>query len=61
MELEVKGMTKIESNSSIEVNKNSKGVTWSIKAYGSNSKEIEETLKELKVTVTKFVKELETP
>ena len=37
----------IKQQSSIEVSKNSRGVTYTVKAYGDNSTEIEKTLQEL--------------
>lgn len=61
MELHVKGITKLESDGSIEVNKTTRGITWNIKAYGKSPKEIEGRLKELKTIVTEFVKELPAP
>lgn len=54
-------LTKIENDSSIEITKNTKGYTWSIKAYGSSEVEIQNKLKNLKTTATNMVKELETP
>jgi hypothetical protein len=51
--------TKIENDSSIELTKNTKGFTWSVKAYGGTETEIANKLKNLKETATKLVKELE--
>jgi hypothetical protein len=53
-------ITKIENDSSIEITKNTKGYTWSIKAYGGSEIEIANKLKNLKATATSIVKELET-
>jgi hypothetical protein len=52
---------RVENDSSIEITKNTKGYTWSIKAYGNTETEISNKLKNLKVTALTIVKELETP
>ncbi len=52
-------LTKIENDSSIEITKNTKGFTWSIKAYGSSEVEIQNKIKNLKTTALNIVKELE--
>jgi hypothetical protein len=54
-------LTQVQNDSSIEITKNTKGFTWSIKAYGSSEAEIQTKLRNLKVTATTLVKELETP
>jgi len=44
MENEIK---KVENQSSIEIGKNSRGYTFTVKAYGDNPKEIKARLHEL--------------
>ncbi len=52
-------LNKIENDSSIEITKNTKGFTWSIKAYGSNEAAIINKLQNLKTAAQNIVKELE--
>ena len=54
-------ITQIMNDSSIEITKNTKGYTWSIKAYGSTESEIQVKLRNLKETATTMIKELESP
>lgn len=39
-----KGSVRVEKTDSIEINKNSKGYTWSVKAYGDSLSEIQDKL-----------------
>ena len=52
---------RIESDSSMEITRNTKGYTWSIKAYGNSEIEIQNKLNNLKTTATQIIKELEAP
>jgi hypothetical protein len=52
-------LNRVESDSSIEISRNSKGYTWSIKAYGSTEVEIQTKLKNLLKTAKEVIKELE--
>ena len=54
-------LTKVENDSSIEITKNTKGFTYSVKAYGSSEIEIQNKLKNLVTTAKNIVKDLETP
>ena len=54
-------LTKIENDSSIEITKNTKGFTYSVKAYGGSEVEIQNKLRNLVTTAKNMVKELETP
>ena len=51
-------LQRVENDSSIEITKNTRGFTWSIKAYGSTEAEIAIKLNNLKTTATKIVQEL---
>lgn len=48
-------ITKIENDSSIEINKNSRGWTFSCKAYGTKTEEIKEKLEKLMTTAKDIV------
>ena len=50
---------RIESDSSIEITKNTKGYSWSVKAYGSNEAECNIKAKNLITSAQSIVKELE--
>ena len=52
-------LNKIMNDSSIEITKNTKGYTYSVKAYGGTEIEIENKLKNLVQTATTVIKELE--
>lgn len=52
-------LQKVESQSSIEIVKNTKGFTYSVKAYGSSEVEISVKLKNLTKAATDLIKELE--
>ena len=52
---------RIESQSSIEIIKNSKAFNYTVKAYGSTEVEIQTKLKNLVETAKSIIKELETP
>ena len=51
-------LSRVENDSSIEITKNTKGFTWSIKAYGSTPREVEQKLLDLKSAATNIVKQL---
>lgn len=48
-------LTKIENDSSIEINKNSRGWTFSVKAYGSTPEQINVKLQQLMTTAKEIV------
>lgn len=52
-------ITKIENDSSIEIEKNTKGHNFTVKAYGSTEIEIANKLKNLLATAKQTIKELE--
>ena len=39
-----KKISEVKNDSSVEINRNTKGFTYSVKAYGSNNLEIQEKL-----------------
>ena len=51
--------TKVINQSSMEVNKNSRGFTWSVKAYGDTPDETQQKLNELINNATGIVAKLE--
>ena len=48
-------ITKIENDSNIEINRNSKGWTFSVKAYGSTPEQIKVKLQQLMATAKEIV------
>lgn len=57
--MEAPVLTRIENDSSIEINKNSKGYTYSVKAYGNTPEQIKEKLESLLKTTEGIVKTLQ--
>lgn len=53
-------LNKIENDSSIEITRNTKGFTYSVKAYGGTEVEIANKLKNLTTTARDLIEELET-
>ena len=55
-------LNRVQNDSSIEITKNTKGFTWSVKAYGGSEIEIQNKLKNLTTTAQSIIKDLgETP
>ncbi len=52
-------ISKLYSQSSVEVAKNSRGYTYSAKAYGFSAKEIEEKLRNMIAIAEKIIEEKE--
>ncbi len=52
-------LKQIKQDGNIEISKNSRGITWSVKAYGSDNKEIRDNLNDLIQIAKAKVKELE--
>lgn len=52
-------ITQHENDSSIEITRNTKGFTWSVKAYGKDDDDIRGKLVELLDTVKQLVKQEE--
>lgn len=50
---------QVQSDSSIEITKNTKGFTWSVKAYGATVREIEAKLKDLTASAKSTVDSLQ--
>jgi len=51
---------RIESDSSIEISKNSKGFTYSVKAYGTTPEDIKLKVEKLIVTAKDVIQQIET-
>ena len=52
-------INRVESDSSIELTRNSKGFGWSVKAYGSTEAEIQVKLRNLVFSVKDLIKALD--
>ena len=52
-------VTRIENDSSIEISKNSRGWTFSVKAYGRDDEAISQKLENLLDTAKKLIKQEE--